>query len=320
MSLAPVVLFVYNRPWHTEQTLVALENNALSIDSELYVFCDGPKENATQEDIKNIQKVRELVRQRKWCGEVHVKLFEKNIGCRDIIIQSITEVVTQFQKVIVLEDDIITSPTFLSYMNLALNHYEGRKSVFSISAHSHSPEKYQIPEDYDFDVYVSPRIFNWGWGTWADRWLQTDWSFNYYDLFINSTFQIDAFNRCGDDLEKMLREEYNGQSSAWDIQFTFSHFMNHAVSIIPCIPYTKNIGLDGSGTHCSVTNTAVEYSLNKKENPIFLDVLYEDKRIINLIYSSFCFRSRPLWQRAVNRLSRMLGQRNVFVVKKKIFT
>lgn len=317
--LAPIVLFVYNRPWHTVQMLNALSENQLADQSELYVFCDGPKSNATAKELENIQKVRTIVQQKSWCKDIKIKAYDSNVGCRDIIINGISEVFCKYNKVIVLEDDIITSPTFLNYMNAALNHYENRKSVFSISGHSHSPEKYQIPADYEYDVYVSPRIFNWGWGTWSDRWNQTDWSFNYYDAFIKSPFQIDAFNRCGEDLVKMLKEEYDGQSSAWDIQFTFAHFMNHAVSIVPCIPFTKNIGLDGSGTHCSNSQSPLNHPLNEIERIKFIDVLYEDKRIINLIHSSYCFKSRPIWKRAFNLIFKQLFKRPLFVYKSKVF-
>jgi hypothetical protein len=317
--LAPIVLFVYNRPWHTEQMLMALTSNELASKSSLYVYCDGPKKGASELELKNIYQVRSLIHQQKWCDNVNVKAFDENVGCRNIIIQGVSEVVSMYGKVIVLEDDIITSPTFLNYMNAALEYYESRKTVFSISGHSHSPEKYLIPTDYEYDVYVSPRIFNWGWGTWHDRWIQTDWSFNYYSEFIKNKFQIEAFNRCGDDLTGMLTEEYDGKTSAWDIQFTFAHFMNHAISIIPCIPFTRNIGLDGSGTHCSINHPAVELPLNISENFKFLDVLYEDKRIINSIHSSFLKKKRPILKKIINRITRIVLGKSIFVLKSKVY-
>jgi hypothetical protein len=327
--LAPIVLFTFNRPWHTEQTLNALIQNVLANESILYVYADGPKENASPETLKNIAEVRALVLSKQWCKEVVLVASDTNIGCRDSIIRGISEVLQKHEQVIIMEDDIITSPQFLTYMNLSLNYYKDRMAVFSISGHSHSPEKYKIPQDYTYDVYVSPRLFNWGWGTWANRWNQTNWSLDYYNEFAKSKYEVEAFNRCGDDLFKMLKEEKIGESDAWDIQFTFAHFRNHAVSIVPCIPYTRNIGLDGSGTHCNMgdkaelsnTDSAKSYSyqLNTNKTPKLIDILYEDKRIINSIYSAFYPQKRPVWQKAINRLSRMLGRENVFVIKKKIY-
>jgi len=322
-ELAPIILFVYNRPDHTANTLNALMENKLANESTLYIYCDGPKEKASNIQLNNIALVREIVKSKKWCKEIFVYYSDINVGCRDSIINGITEVLAKHNSIIVLEDDILTSPSFLIYMNKALNYYKNRQSVFSISGHSHSPEKFSIPDDYDYDVFVSPRIFNWGWGTWKNRWEQTDWSMNYFDTFKSKINEVAAFNRGGDDLMKMLNEEYLGKSSAWDIQFTFAHFRNHAVSIIPIIPYTYNIGLDGTGTHCirneellKVTNM----NLCVNEQPKFVDNLYEDKRIINALYSAFCFKKRPLWQKSINRLCRLIGRNNIFVIKCKIYS
>ena len=43
MDLAPVVLFVYTRPWHTRQTIESLLKNEIARDTELFIFSDGPK-------------------------------------------------------------------------------------------------------------------------------------------------------------------------------------------------------------------------------------------------------------------------------------
>src|SRR5476651_1758025 len=120
MQLAPIVLFVYNRPWHVEQTLNALAANELAAESELYIYADGPKDNADAITLENIQKTREIIRKKKWCNEVYIIERSKNLGLQASIIEGVTTVVNNYGKVIVLEDDIITSPYFLQYMNDAL--------------------------------------------------------------------------------------------------------------------------------------------------------------------------------------------------------
>ncbi|GFO77211.1 hypothetical protein BPLS_P5523 [Bathymodiolus platifrons methanotrophic gill symbiont] len=40
MTLAPIVLFVYNRPSHTQQTIEALKKNDLAIESELIIYTE----------------------------------------------------------------------------------------------------------------------------------------------------------------------------------------------------------------------------------------------------------------------------------------
>ncbi|MEA3229848.1 MAG: hypothetical protein U9P44_02955, partial [archaeon] len=59
MTLAPIALFVYNRPHHTRKTLESLMANAELSDSPLYVFCDGAKR---KKDIPLVRETRELIR------------------------------------------------------------------------------------------------------------------------------------------------------------------------------------------------------------------------------------------------------------------
>lgn len=319
LDLAPIVLFVYNRPEHTKKMLEALALNKYANESILYVYADGPKENSSIENNYKINEVRKIVKEQKWPRQLVCKFAESNIGCRDNIIEGVTEVLDIHGKVIVLEDDIITSPAFLSYMNQALILYKDRKTVFSISGHSHSPNKFVVPKDYDYDVFASPRIFNWGWGTWLDRWEKTDWTMSYYQELLKHPYEIDAFQRMGSDMMIMLKDEYEGRSSAWDIQFTFSHFKNNALSIVPCVSYTHNIGLDGSGTHCNNIQVNSNYIINDKYEIKWLDNLYLDKRIINLLYSAFLRKGRPLWKKMINRLFRICGKKSPFVLKGKIY-
>ena len=316
----PVLLITFNRPIHTRKTLEAL---LVQEPPVLYVFQDGPRKD-NPSDVDNCQKVRSVIEECINGKRIQAKTYFSRInrGCRDAIIFSISEVLKRHEEVIVVEDDIITSPAFISFMSQALEYYKDKKSVFSISGHSHSPLRFQIPDDYPYDVFASPRLFNWGWGTWRDRWEKADWSFSYYDEFMKHPFEQKAFIRGGEDLLPMLKEEHDGHSSAWDIQFAFAHFANHAVSIVPCFSYTKNIGEDGSGTHCidnrrivddSTTDLCLNYS------PKFLNNLYFDSRIINSQYSVFCRKKRPVWQKCINYLMRKIGRRPPFKIKKKVF-
>jgi hypothetical protein len=316
---APIVLFVYNRPLHTAQTLDALSNNYLAKESILYIYCDGAKENTTEITLQNILEVDKIVKSKQWCKEVHIIKAQKNKGLANSIKSGVTEIIQKYGKVIVMEDDLITSPAFLTYMNKALDYYEKRKSVFSISSYNLPANKMEIPQDYEYDVYVSLRNGSWGWATWADRWNQVDWNVSNYKTLLNDSQMQKAFNRGGDDIFPMLEGQQSGKLNIWSIQFTLAHFENHAVSIIPTFSYVDNIGLDGTGENCNNTLSLKNYNLCQNEKIKFLDVLYEDKRIINAFYSTNCNKKRPLWQKIINRISRILGHRNIFVIKKKIY-
>ena len=317
MIETPILLIAFNRPEHTRKTIEALRVQQPPL---VYVFQDGARTgNVT--DAERCPQVRGVIEKEiNWKCELHTHFSEQNRGCRDAIIFAISSVLKEHESVIVVEDDIITSPAFYTYMCKALEYYRNRPTVWSISGHSHSPEKFQVPEDYDYDVFASPRLFNWGWGTWRDRWERTDWTMSYYEELLRHPYEMQAFSRGGDDLIPMLADEKMGRSSAWDIQFAFAHFANHAVSIVPCISYTENIGQDGSGTHSSVVQVKCDVKeLNQNMQPRFIDNLYFDSRIINRMYSVFTYLKRPLWQRGINYIYRKLGKQAPFVVKKKVY-
>lgn len=320
LKLAPIVLFVYNRPQHTELTLNALYHNKLASESTLYIYSDGLKENASHETIIQVSEVRSVIRKQKWCKKVVIIESDKNKGLAESIKNGVSEVIKQHGKVIVMEDDLITSTAFLTYMNKALDYYQKRMSVFSISGYNLPPNKMPIPDDYDYDVYASLRNGSWGWATWEDRWNQVDWSVSNFKVISKNQPLQDAFNRRGDDVYPMLESQQSGKLNIWSIQFTVAHFENHAVSIVPTVSYVDNIGLDGTGENCKPNLSLRNRGLNENENIKFLDILYEDKRIINAFYSANCSLKRPLWQKIINRLSRSLGGENVFVIKRKVFS
>lgn len=319
-NLAPIVLFVYNRPWHTEQVLNYLLLNDLSQESTIYIFSDGPKNDATEEQKQKIHEVRKVIRIKQWCKEVFINESENNKGLATSIIDGVTEVVNIHGKVIVLEDDLLTSKYFLKYLNNGLDYYQNKKSVFSICA-DRPPYKFlEIPKDYDYDVFVSLRPFSTGWATWNDRWSTINWSLDNLNDLMKNPELIKAFNRGGEDLTNMLVLQRDSKIDSWAIQFSFSHFINHAVAILPTISYVDNIGFDGTGVHSGYDETTYRKNiLEAPDNPRFLDVLYEDKRIINAFYSAFYPKKRPLWKKIVNRISRITYGKNVFVIKKKVY-
>ena len=144
---------------------------------------------------------------------------------------------------------------------------------------------------------------------------------DYLDDFLKHPEQVEAFNRAGDDMTRLLQMHRDGKIDSWAMRFGFAHFKEHSVAILPCVSYVDNIGFDGTGRHSGV-NLTNEYrnDLSKSvENPRFMDLLYEDARIINAFYNRFCEKRRPLYQRVVNTIFRKLGKKPPFVIKKRVY-
>ena len=306
MNLAPIVLFVYARPQHTQRTLEALSANTLAPKSRLIIYVDGVKEDASETTRKNNSLVKNIVKEKQWCGEVEIHETMTNKGLAQSIRDGVSEVVERYGRVIVMEDDLVTSPAFLSYMNKALDFYEQYPAVFSIGGFTPPPQRMSIPSDYGFDTYVCLRNCSWGWATWKDRWTKIDWAAKNYPLVKGKASMTEALNRMGDDEFEMLRSQQERGLNIWSILFTLSHFENHAVAILPCKSYVENIGLDGSGENSGIQKSLSHKTLNEQEKPNFLNIIYEDKRIINAFYNTNCYKRLPVWKRAINRIYRKL--------------
>ena len=130
MNLAPVILFAYNRPGHLKKTLDALKNNLNADKSVLYVFSDAAK---SEKDKPLVYQVRSILKNIVGFKDIIIRLHEENLGLAASVISGVTEVIKEHKKVIVLEDDLLTSHNFLCFMNQALVKYENNKNIFSIS-------------------------------------------------------------------------------------------------------------------------------------------------------------------------------------------
>jgi len=185
---APIVLFVYNRPWHTRQTLEALAANFLADQSELFVFADGPKPEASRNDLDKIQEVRKIVKEKPWCKNVQLIESEVNKGLAQSVITGVTQIINQYGCIIVLEDDLIISPWFLTYMNEGLELYQTASNVYSING-------YMFPIETDrTDTVLLPYTSTWGWGTWKNKWKTFDFGMSLKEQIILNTHLKARFN------------------------------------------------------------------------------------------------------------------------------
>lgn len=303
-ELAPIVLTVYKRPWHTEQTLKALQANDLADQSILYVYSDGPKHLALKEDIKAIEEVRELVRSQQWCKEVHLIESPYNIGLVSSFVKSISEVVNRHGKVIVLEDDQVTSKGFLKYMNEALELYKNDEQVMHVSGYMY-PVKFESKETTFFlNVQSCP-----GWGTWKRAWKHyNNDAVDHLNYFSQNKKRIKKFNIEGNAFYfKQLEKNTEVINYSWAVKWYASCLREGGMSLFPSKSLVQNIGLDGTGEHCKPSNRLDVETIDYL--PIYRIPIQEDKDIrkaVDLWYKS-TIKKRKSYKEIVKSIFYKLG-------------
>ena len=246
ISTAPITMFVYNRLHHTQLMVEALQNNELASDSDVFIFSDGPK---IETDRKNIERLRTYLKTITGFKSVTVVERSENQGCANSIVNGINEIVNRFGQIIIVEDDIVTSPFFLRYMNEALNYYRDVQEVICISGYLY-PVKQKLPE-----TFFVRGADNWGWATWKRGWSLYESDVQKLLDELEGRQITHDFNFNGAyDFTQMLRDQIAGKLDTWDIQWYASAFLQNKLTLYPGRSLVKNIGFDDSGTHCGVSD------------------------------------------------------------------
>ena len=247
MKLAPIAFFCFNRADKTKQVLDELAKNDFAAESELFIFCDGPR---NIKDLPVLKEVYDVIDAARGFKNIHILKRELNHGVKVSIIDGINTVLAKHDSIIVVEDDIITSKDFLNFTNRALETYENEKNIWCVSGFNYPKKIIHYPDSYKEDVFfVRGKNSSWGWGTWKDRWQKIDFEITNYAEFSKNKKEIAAFNRAGSNMFDMLRMQKENRINTWDIQMSYAMFKNNGYTAHSIKPLTKNIGFDASGTH-----------------------------------------------------------------------
>jgi len=298
MTPAPIVLFVYNRPSHTRETVEALRRNILADRSELFIFSDGPRGGS---DCEKVESVREYCRTVRGFKKIVIRESQENRGLAASIIGGVTEVVRAYGKIIVMEDDLVSSPHFLSYMNEALSIYEQEEKVMHIGGYMFPISSEGLPETFFF------RESNcWGWGTWARAWLHykkdAQKLINTFTRQQVREFNLDGYHK----FWRQVKENYSGRRDTWAIFWYASIFLRRGLCLHPSVSLIQNIGHDSSGKNCPGTDI---YTVALRKTPIsyFEEEQWENPEALRRIQMYFRSTRPSFLQRLQNRLREITG-------------
>jgi len=296
-NLAPIVLFVYNRPWHTQQAVEALQRNELAQESELFIYCD----NAKNEDARQkVDEVRDYIKTIDGFKKVTIVKREKNWGLANSIIEGVTKIINEYGKIIVLEDDLVTSPYFLKFMNEALEFYKDEEKVFTVSGYS----DITIPNNYIDEVYFAHISTSWGWATWKKKWNTVDWDIDsYMYIFEDEKLYTQLLKKVGKPRLDMLKMQQEGKIDSWAVRRLFSQLIQEKMTVFPSKTFVRNIGFDGTGVHCGEDREA--YILELANMPVTDFLNFRINENINQII--FKKNHTSFFKKVIHKLKRIMN-------------
>ncbi|KAE8544179.1 glycosyltransferase family A protein [Marinobacter nauticus] len=277
--MAPIIVFAYNRPDHLQQTLDHLAEADGARESDLWIFCDGPKRGA---DSTRVKATRKVAQDSAWAERfrlVRIETSQKNKGLARSIIGGVSMVLEDAGRVIVVEDDVLVAPDFLRFMNDCLKFYENDQNVGSVTGFSPFAEQ---PSDYEKDVMAIPRNCSQCWGTWADRWREVDWDARDAGLLWSNSSLRRRFNTAGNDRVDRLRRQLEGKIDSWSIRFGLWQTLSGRHTIYPLHNRVYNIGYDGSGVHTRHGQN-VNFGTALEAHPYVLEHVVEEPAIVRRV-------------------------------------
>lgn len=254
-NLAPIVIFTYNRLDHTRRTVEALLLNKLAANSDLYIYSDGPKNDQAIEAVKAVRSYLQTITGFK---TIKIVARDKNWGLTDSIVDGVTQIVNDYGKIIVLEDDIVTSPYFLDFMNEALTLYENEPTVMHVSGYFYPVANTDLPETF---FYAQTSC--WGWGTWSRAWKFYNPDASLLLKKISESNRLREFDMDGKfRFSSTLRANIRGTIKTWAIKWQASVFLQDGLCLHPRYSFTQNIGHDGSGTNTGIDPNLLSQEIN----------------------------------------------------------
>jgi hypothetical protein len=287
-NFAPIALFVYNRPEHTRRTIKFLKQNLLAEESRLFIFSDASKNESSQ---LLVEEVREIIKSVDGFMEVQIIERKSNLGLADSIIDGVSRLVKEYGKVIVFEDDLISSSYTLQYFNDALNRYQNEDKVMHVGAYMYALNDESLPETFFYRAATS-----WGWATWDRAWMNFEPDIDQLISQFNSEKKHQFSIEGTMNFWKQIEEFKSGKNNSWAIRWYASIFLKGGLTLNPSQSLINNIGHDGTGIHSGL-NDIYNVIINPQPIHSFPEKIKENQQAYWSIKEFLKNRKGNFWQR-----------------------
>lgn len=260
----PVAFVIFNRPSTTRRVF---EEIAKAQPRKLLVVADGPRENRAGESVL-CADTRSIIEKVDWDCEVLTNYSDKNLGCKRRVSSGISWVFEEVEEAIILEDDCVPHPSFFQYCEKLLDIYRDDERVMSISG-----DNFQFGRKRDnYSIYFSRYMHVWGWASWRRAW-------KHYDVDLKIWPEIKQYGRLHDLFRSAAEINYwsrildsvkAGKIDTWDYQWTFAHWVNGGLCVLPNVNLISNIGFGGDATHTNKSSRFADMPTEAMEFPLRL--------------------------------------------------
>ena len=257
LSLAPVLIATHTRIDHLKQTISALRQNGLAAKTHLFIASDAARNENEEQQVVSVRKYIDSID-----GFLAVtKIYrEENFGHFRNFQDATDQVFTIYDKIIKLEDDIVTAPGFLTFINKGLVQYEHDKRVISISGHLWEGVKCTK------ETMLLPTANGWGWAIWKDRFYLNPHDPALAQEFLDSPRLFFKMCRTNPRLVAMVIRIANNKLTAGDVSWCLYIIKNNKLVLFPGESLVRNIGYDGSGQNCGIDEKFHKQAISAKTN------------------------------------------------------
>jgi len=304
--LAPIGIGTYNRQFHLKTTIDALAENILAQQSELFIFSDGAK-YGDEASVNNLRTYLHTI-----TGFKKVHIIERDINLGPLINhgKGMDDLLEKYGKFIYLEDDIVTASGFLTFMNSALDLYDDREDIHSVSGYTPAVNSsFQSKED----GFLFQRFTGWGMGAWKNKFYKVKRiDKDEYQNFINNPEIVEkAIANSGKNILKEFKDDAYRKNNYYDVQATFLEYKENAYTLYPKQSLVMNIGHDGSGQQSGVTNKFDVELWSKKENFILPRDIKPNKEIIKEMAQFYSPNEKDIDVAVVNNIITKIEKLNI---------
>jgi hypothetical protein len=301
MFNTPILFLIFNRP---DNTSLVFEEISKIKPRYLFVAADGPRVDKLGE-FELCYKTRSIINNIDWDCEIKTLYRDVNLGCGKAVSEAITWFFDHVEQGIILEDDCLPDLSFFSYCENLLNYYKDEKSILHIGGNNSQLGRKTNEYSYYFSMY--PHI--WGWATWRRAWKLFKFNLKDEDIENNINLITKHYKLSveeGQYWKNHLNLVKNGKIDTWDIQWTYSCWLNKGMTIVPNTNLISNIGFHSEATHTTSSESILANlplgKINEIKHPVKLVI---DKKADRYTFRKYNLAEQALNTRIRNWISKM---------------